>query len=367
MAVIAYTSAAVNPLVSQSDKVVEMSVTPLPVTAQLYGAGKEDGDPGAVWTYAWEIIDKPTGSLVRFQDTLGQTSALQNPVLENVDTWGNILVFLVVTNTNTGNHSSNDYLTKDTVKAKVVVRVKSTSASIQKFAKHEWSWQAHVNVWADVIETLKSTAVAIPAALMQLISGGYSEHPPGTVLHKHYGEDIDVGTTTARGALAVSDTPADPANPVALNVDYQPQSVQVYGTPTTSGWVHGIEVADTLVGGGNYPHALFPVLTSCKLKRLTFSFADFGDSTNEYAFEVYYGSAAQWTSGAGLTSLAAFDTSMGPIVWENAVHVVNSALSSVTLSPGHIVGVVVRTAPTGITGAKVGQALSITAHFYREV
>jgi len=367
MAVIAYTSAAINPLVSQSDKIVEMSVTPLPVTAQLYGAGKEDGDPGAVWTYAWEIIDKPAGSLVRFQDTLGQTSALQNPVLENVDTWGNILVFLVVTNTNTGNHSSNDYLTKDTVKAKVVVRVKSTSAAIQKMAKFEWSWQAHANAWADVIETLKSTAVAIPAALMQLISGGYSEFPPGTVLHKHYGDDIDGGTTTMRGTLAVSDTPADPANPVALNSDYQPQSVQVSGTPTTSGWVHGVEVANPTLSGGNYPHALFPVMGTCKLKQLTFAFADFGDSTNVYEFEVFYGSAAQWAAGAGLTALAAFDTPMGPAALNNAAYILNSGLSSVTLSAGHIVGVVVRTAPAGVSGVRVGHGMTVVAHFYREV
>jgi hypothetical protein len=58
---------------------------------------------------------------------------------------------------------------------------------------------------------------------------------------------------------------------------------------------------------------------------------------------------------------------MGPAALNNAAVVLNSAMSPVTLSPGHIVGVVVRTAPNGITGAVVGQALTVVAHFYREV
>ena len=368
MAVIAYTSSAINPLVTQVDKVVDMAATPLPVTVQLYGDGKEDGDPGAVWTYAWEVIDKPTGSLARFQDTLGQTSTLQNPIVENVDTWGNINVFLVVTNTNTANSSSADFLTLDTVKAKTVVRVKSVAASIQKMAAYEWSWHSHLRVWADVIEAMKAAVLTLPAEVLQLISTGYAELPPGTSLHLHKGEDVDVGTTTVRGTLLVSDAPADPVNPVALNVDYRPQSVLVTHTPTTAGLIPGIEVADPTIGAAKYPHALFHIRQACVMEGFSVHFADFGDLANVYEFEVYYGPSADWYSGAALSKFLPYDVTLGPGVAANQTLGTYSADDALALAIDDIVGVFVKTAPTSLFGAAVpGANMTVTAHLYRKV
>lgn len=368
MAIVAYTSAAPNPTVAQADGIVDLSVPgALPATVQLYGGCLDGLDPAPTPTWAWAILEKPAGSAVRFQDTLGDTSTLQNPVLEDIDTWENIRVMLVVTNLDNGAVSEADrFLAPDT--AFVQVRVQGAISGLEKPAYGERKHKASYHALVDALETLVSTGGVLAPELLQLISGGYAEFPPGTHLHKHKGPDVDVaGYGGDQGVVHLSDAPVDPLNPTALTVDYQPQSVQVMGSPTTSGWVQGIEVADPLVGAAKYPHAVFVVQGPCKLKKLSFIFADYGDLANAYEFEVYYGPSADWFSGAALLKHAPFDLALGPAAADNATYGGNTADSSLSLGLGDIVGVFVKTAPSGPTGARVGNALTVVAHFYREV
>lgn len=368
MAIVAYTSAAPNPTIAQVDAIVDLSVPgTLPATVQLYGGCIDGLDPVPTPTWAWAILEKPAGSAVHFQDTLGDTSTLQDPVLEDVDAWENIRVMLVVTNTDNGAVSEADrFLAPDT--AFVQVRVMGAASGLEKPAYGERKHKASYHDLVDALETMVSTGGVLDPAILQLISGGYAEHPPGNHLHKHKGPDVDVAAYGGdQGVVHLSDAPADPLNPTALTVDYQPQSVQVMGTPTTSGWVQGVEVADPAIGATKYPHALFVVQGPCKLKKLSYVFADYGDRTNAYEFEVYYGPSADWFSGAALSKHAAFDTTLGPAAADNATYGADTVDSALVLGVGDIVGVFVKTAPSGLAGARVGNALTVIAHFYREV
>lgn len=131
MTVLAYTSAAPAPLISQSDAVVGQAS--LPQNIQLYGAGEDTSDPGATFTYLWSIISAPPGSTAALS-----SSTAQNPLLNGVDVWGNYLVMLVVTSSTGGPSASNPLQAPDT--ARVGVQVTSASAGIQKTARGERNW-----------------------------------------------------------------------------------------------------------------------------------------------------------------------------------------------------------------------------------
>lgn len=131
MTVLAYTSAAPAPLISQSDAVVGQAS--LPQNIQLYGAGEDTSDPGATFAYLWSIISAPPGSTASLS-----SSTAQNPLLNGVDVWGNYIVMLVVTSSTGGPSASNPLQAPDT--ARVGVQVISASAGIQKTALGERNW-----------------------------------------------------------------------------------------------------------------------------------------------------------------------------------------------------------------------------------
>lgn len=131
MTVIAYTSAAPSPKVSQSDATVGQAV--LPQNIQLYGAGDDTADPLATFTYLWSIISAPPGSTASLS-----SSTAQNPTLNGVNVWGNYILMLVVTSSTSGASESNPLQAPDT--ARVGVRVTSASAGLEKTAIGERNW-----------------------------------------------------------------------------------------------------------------------------------------------------------------------------------------------------------------------------------
>lgn len=366
MALVAYTSAAVNPTVDPLVDAVIAEVA-LPATAQLYGGALDSLDLFPVLTYAWAILEKPAGSAVVFQDTLASTSTLQNPVLQDIDTWENVRVMLVCTNTNNAAVSEADpLLAPDS--AFVQARVTSTTLTLQKPAYGE---RNHKTPWHDVVaavENMASVGLVIPPELLQLISGGYAEFPVANNLHLHKGPDVDVATYGGdQGTVYLADPPVNPATPQALSIDYRPQSVLVSSTPTALGRTSTIEVADAAVGAAKYPHALFHIRQACTMEGFSVHFADFGDAANVYDFEVYYGPSADWYLGAALTQFVPYDVTLGPGVAANQTLGTYSADDPLALAIDDIVGVFIKTAPSSFSGARPGTDMTVTAHLYRKV
>ena len=366
MALVAYTSAAINPTV---DPLVDAVITQaaLPATAQLYGGALDSLDLLPALTYVWTILEKPAGSAVVFQDTLGNTSTLANPVLQDIDTWENIRVMLVCTNTNNASVSEADpLLAPDS--AFVQARVTSTTLTLQKLAYGE---RNHKPPWNEVVAALESMAAAgfvLPAEWAALVSGGYAEWPLANSLHMHKGPDVDVATYGGdQGTVYLADPPVNPATPQALGIDYHPMTVLVSSTPTTTGRSDCIEVADVAIGAAKYPHALFHVRAGCTLESFSVHFADFGDLTNTYDFEVWHGPAADWYAGAALVHHVAFDFTLGPAAADNATFGAESPASTLGLATGDIVGLFVAAAPSTFLGDRPGTDMTVTAHMYRKV
>jgi hypothetical protein len=145
--IVAYTSGAVNPTQSQTDFIIDLQGgDTLPENAQLYGGGIDSSDPSASFTFSWSLLRKPTGSNATLND-----SALQNPLLSSVDVWGNYLLFLIVTNSVTGETSQIDPI-KAPPTAFLSVRVQSLELGLEKPSAGERDWYSKAHEWVDAIE-----------------------------------------------------------------------------------------------------------------------------------------------------------------------------------------------------------------------
>lgn len=360
--VVAYTSAAPAPSGAQVDAYVDLAVTPFPIAPiNLYGDGTEVGDPGPVLTFAWTILEKPAGSAVRFQDTGNDNSTLQNPVLLDVDTWENVVVFLVVTNTNTGNSSEADYYAAPTT-ARVHVRVQSANTGLEKLAYLELNWRDKYHDLVAAVDGFVAGAGVIPPPYPNLIGGGYAYDGP-TLLHKHMGEDVDVARTTTRGTALLSDAPVDPNNPVALNRDCVVLSAQVAGFRDATG-IHPWQVGENLDAAGNpAPLVVFEVPDDdMDLEEFYIHMQD-GGSHTDYTFEIWRGSAADWVGGtmaaiAGFTVTDGPASPNGPLVLEKP-----AGVHLETLSAGTYIGVMCTQAPV----AAWGGGMTVTIPLRRKV
>lgn len=144
--IITYTSSQSNPVASQHDKIIDLASVSLPQTnIQLYGQAQDSNHPSASFLYSWSL-SKPSGS----NATLSSTT-IQNPILNNVDIWGNYRLFLIATNTSTGETSQSDAILAPQ-SSFVHIRVLSENKGLQKPSTGEKNWSSIYNTLVDEVE-----------------------------------------------------------------------------------------------------------------------------------------------------------------------------------------------------------------------
>lgn len=144
--IITYTSSQSNPVASQHDKIIDLASVSLPQTnIQLYGQAQDSNHPSASFLYSWSL-SKPSGS----NATLSSTT-IQNPILNNVDIWGNYRLFLIATNTSTGETSQSDAIIAPQ-SSFVHIRVLSENKGLQKPSTGEKNWSSIYNTLVDEVE-----------------------------------------------------------------------------------------------------------------------------------------------------------------------------------------------------------------------
>ena len=103
MAITAHAGWTLDP-VSNADPTITHS---LPLAAQSYsvfGGAVDSADPSASFSFSWSILLPRTGQTASLS-----SATAQNPTLQNVsDTWGDVRLFLVATNTATAETSDSD-------------------------------------------------------------------------------------------------------------------------------------------------------------------------------------------------------------------------------------------------------------------
>jgi len=165
MSVVAYVSAAPNPIPSRQDAFLQQQNLPV-AGVNLFGAGVDTANPGANFSFSWFLLKKPAGSSAALSST-----TVQNPILQPVDVWGNYRLLLVVTNTATGVSSETDPV-KAPASAFVQVRVRSTNLQLEKPAAGERDWNSVAWRW---VEKLEEFGAALGSADGLPVFGGDTE------------------------------------------------------------------------------------------------------------------------------------------------------------------------------------------------
>ena len=301
MTITAYTSSLPAPAGAQVDKVYDLAVTALPVASlQLYGDAIDSLDAGAVWTWSWALLDKPTGSAASFVD-----ATLQNPVLQDLDTWGNYLVLLVATNTNTGLSSASNPLQAPAT-ARNTTRMQGAKTALEKPAAGERSWQTRYRAAVQVIEDLKNASVgahtinshtdagiATGADLVRLVDGSYAYqggNPINPGMHLHAGSHVDVATVATKGVVLLEEPALDPANPKAITQERMVYQGSFDGTQTATGYAAGV-VEPPAAGPWSLAHVVWIFPYAVEIQRFDIVMGDGGDG-GPYEFQLHSGAAA---------------------------------------------------------------------------
>lgn len=195
-------------VVAQADVSASKNVTVGP------GSGVDSAGGRDITGYQWKIISKPSGSSAAFQ---AGTDTTASAVLTSVDTWGNYLLHLTVTDSYGKSSETNHFRSPQS--ALLVVRVQSTSKSLEKIATGERNWASRLHAVVAAVEsnaatvaaptvTSLSDTTATGAQLNTLTGGGRADG-----LHSHSGTDLAAATSTTRGGVSLAEEPLSASTP----------------------------------------------------------------------------------------------------------------------------------------------------------
>jgi len=133
---------------SSVDSVINLNTgDTLPENVNLYASAVDSQDSSANFSFSWHLIRKPAGSSASLDD-----DQIQNPVLQDVDVWGDYRLFCIATNISSNANSESDPI-KAPNSAFVQVRVRSTHKALVKPAPGERDWFSYAYEWVDAIES----------------------------------------------------------------------------------------------------------------------------------------------------------------------------------------------------------------------
>lgn len=271
----------------------------LPDDASLTGLAV--GGSGTYVQWQWYVLDLPDGSTAALDN-----SALQNPIFQGLDLWGNFLLFLTVKDDLNEWSEEDPLLAPDS--AFMAVRIEGVRTDVQKLASGERNFSRVLNEWAQALEDGASNLVnqiiedhdtsATGAELNALTDGST------TSLHNHPASG-SVATEIADGLVKLATAPTDAFNPKAVTRNLFALTALVDGTMGSSGWQPGvIDVA----GSGNFSKCClaFRMIHALAIQDFTIAMADSGSSGDTYEFELYEMTLTQYYNNdfGGATLLA---------------------------------------------------------------
>lgn len=343
-------SANINPASAPyQDAVVDLAAVSLGSVpdVQLYCAASDSGNPSATFTYAWSIVGAPAGSGAILVD-----DEAQNPLVRGIDTWGNLLLHVVATNTATSHNSlQQDPDDADLELSRyalpwsqfVVVRVKSAVDDLERPAPGERNTTAALHAHMAriaalaaptlAVSDLTDVSVATGEDLDKLVNGSTTDG-----LHKHVGADLAAASVATRGAVLLSDAPVDGASPKALNNDLVVFTAHVEVTQREQ----GPELLLLPHSNGRQFHAAFHIREALTLTGWAVALRDGGnhEPDDPYVFRLLKGSAAALAGGT-LTDFASALTLSGQPDTAHAPLSLSSATLSVALDANSFLAVAV--------------------------
>ena len=274
---------------------------------QLTGAAT--GGSGTYTIWKWYILDGPDGHGASFDD-----DSLQSPKLQSIDTDGDYLLFLVVTDDLSEESEGDPVAAPDS--ARVTIRVTTQYAALPKPATGARNWQDDYVALVDEIDDQRNDqdthtiashdTTATGAELTELTDGST------TTLHDHAASSVPDASTTTKGVGKTAQAPASPTDPKFVAQDLFVLDGAIVGTLTATGWQPA--VVKVPAAPGNESTASLPgwhVIEAFHVTDVSASMLDTGDDTGGGAsgttFTLYEMTAAQYAANdfAGATTIGA--------------------------------------------------------------
>lgn len=304
------------PLADGGGPYANLAYSALPTTQVLSGSGTPGTGGTSISSYAWTIIDVPTGSAAALS-----SGTAQNPTLNGIDLPGTYRVKLVVTDDIGGVSESSTLEAPDLAFADVCVTTENLALEIP--AASERNWKDKTAGWAAALDTLDG--------------------------------EVAPATTSALGTVKLSEAPVSSATPVAVTQDRFTMSVFVPGLIAAS------------PGAGNPAQSLvsIPVYEACNLVKVAYAAQDAGTVLGlGYVIDVYVQDGAEYSNNtfnagdlvATMTFVAGVDN--------QALEGVNDVAFDRACSARDVVSFKVSTAPAG--AGDQGSDFTLTAWFRRK-
>lgn len=362
-------SAHADPLNNPNvDAVVDLAVTPLGVVPniQLYAQAVDDADPGASFTYQWLIIGAPSGSGASIINPNSQ-----NPQVTGLDTWGNLVLHCVATNTATGRTS----LMRDPNTSVpsplhglgwdqfVVIHVREANHGLERPAPSERNTVEAQHAYMEIVATSETAPVLLgdlgdintaTGPQVDALTGGGD----AAGLHTHTGADISKAAVGTLGVAQLSDAPVDGVNPVALNRD----KVVLSGCCETSLRQMGVEPVILPHSDGRQYHLAWYIQENMTLTAWAISMRNGGKAGAPYTFELLTGNSTA-LEGKTLASFGAPQTLSGSPLTDGAPLARVSAALGVAIAKENWLAVKV----TGGDAQTPGKGLDVTLWLERRV
>lgn len=364
MTVTAYASADPAPITNPSvDPEIDLAVVALPAPdVQLYGDLVDSADASPTKTFSWQILSGPAGHTASLDNP-----SLQNPKLQNADVYGNYLIALVATNTNTPESSQSDPVLMPS-SARVVVRMLGANQGLQKFAPGERNWTSQQH---DLVQAVEDAGAAVGAhtinshsdvvnatgpELDTLRGGSYTAG-----LHLHLGTEVDAATTSTRGTVELEVAPLDVANPVVINRETITITAKIDVSYPKVG--PSLAIVPNDPDQQNRYHAAFRAGVGLEIDEFSVALGDGGAASpaTPYTFKLCKGNDAAYLAGT-LTTIAAATLSGSPAT-DNAPFTLNVSAIGASIAKGEWLALLVE----GGSDLKPARSLSMVVYCFRGV
>jgi hypothetical protein len=311
----------------------------LPLAAQSYsvfGSAVDSADPSASFTFSWSILLPRTGQTASLS-----SATAQNPTLQNVsDTWGDVRLFLVATNTATAETSDSDPRTAP-ASAFCTLQIESAARSLRLPAIGSRDWYTALDTITSTLDTL-----TINNGIDTATVNGSGE----LILTLDDGSTVNAGSVVGPAGADGADGADGAAGPSERLLVYSGHVTQWYDLDST-----------TLQSGFN-PSKLEPIFgpfrppTAVNLQHISLAVRNAGSNTNSVSFNVFKCSAANWALDTLTSDSQTFTiTASGN---DNPMSVKYTFSPAISVSAGELFGIEMN-APS--LGAMNGISISITA------
>lgn len=291
--IIAYASSNTDPINHPTDDPqIDLYTGASSYTVNIYGNAADSANPSATFTWAWSLLNTPTGV------SINDATAQNIEVTLNND-WRNVRVHLVATNTATGESSESNILLAPT-SSFCEIRVLSAERGLQKPAVGTRDWQGTLETWADKIEDSAPANVALTdlsdvsnatGAQLDILVSGNDAVDTGGALHTHLGTHVDLATNTVQGTVVLESAVPAGTTPKVLVQErlIYSQASDFSLDKTFSGSMSEKIIFHSTSTSLLRPHVVFRADEDIEITHVSIVLLDAGTSGASYVFQLCLG------------------------------------------------------------------------------